>query len=128
MPLPDEPTADTDPVDPVGPVDLLAPVDLASLYDPATVQAIDAAGRRPEPRRPSDDLPLARRAVAAGGLAAASALTGARVVFEDDDRTHRHVTEIRPDTTPRAPRRVTLYFVPNAPRLTRAVIRPWLPA
>ncbi len=122
MPLPDESTADTDPVDPDD------PVDLASLYDPATVQAIDAAGRRPEPRRPADDLPLARRAVAAGGLAAASALTGARLVFEDGDRIRGHITEIRPDATPRTPRRVTLYFVPHAPRLTRAVVRPWLPA
>ncbi len=91
---------------------------LADLYDERTLRRLD--GRPPTPpERPSG----ARSTVAAGAFVSAIAL-GLQTVFEP--RAVEPIVEEVEPARPSSDDPVRLWFVPGAPRLTRADARPWL--
>jgi len=115
------------------------PPALEELYDPAVLQAIDgdsAALRRAErsavahPDSIDETTPRRQtRRPGLGGAAASVALTTALVtgVREALEPEANEVYEEIDDGVVGGPTEaVTLFFVPNNPWATRAVIRPWL--
>lgn len=104
------------------------------MYEPAVVEAIDggpAARRRAE--RSVVPAPTAQTPVSGrrgfGGAAASVALTtalvtGVREALEPD--ANEVYEEIDDGVVGGPTEAVTLFFVPNNPWATRAVVRPWL--
>lgn len=91
---------------------------LHELYDADTVREIDAwsPGARPRP------VGGARGSALAGALFVAG-LAGGRDALEEAEP---EVVEVVPDAGLDRTQAVTILFVPDAPRATVAVVRPWL--
>ncbi len=99
---------------------------LAAWYDQDTLARIDATlaaydkGEVEELDRP---LGMARQTTA--GLAiTVAALTGVKEAIEPGSK--EIIEEIDPGVDTDADQFVTIYFVPNNPRASRAIVRPWL--
>ena len=92
------------------------------LYDELTSRRIDgAAGPRRGVRRAKASGP--RRALSGGALLTAVAL-GLQEALEPE-KVKVVIEEVRADDEPFLPP-VSLLLVPDAPRLSRALVRPWL--
>jgi hypothetical protein len=87
------------------------------LYDELTLRRIDR-GTRPRKRRAT----APRRAIGGGALLTAVAF-GLQEVLEPESKPV--IEEIRPADDESLPA-VTLLLVPDAPRQSRALVRPWL--
>ncbi|MGH9138812.1 MAG: hypothetical protein ACRD0G_17515 [Acidimicrobiales bacterium] len=93
---------------------------LAEFYDPQTLRLLDRPAPSPTPRPTAG---RARTTLGAGVVLSAMAL-GLEAVFNPRD-VEPVVEEIEP-SGPGADEPVRLWFVPGAPRLSRADVRPWL--
>jgi hypothetical protein len=97
-------------------------VSIDEAYDEATVAAIDRWGRAPR-RVPAEVATGWRRGVGGAAIAAAAMLGAADVI--EPKREEAIIEEIDVDDLQRdLP--VTVRIVPGVPRLTRAIVRPWL--
>ena len=90
---------------------------MEDVYDELTLRRIDRPGRRPV-RRASGP----RQAIGGGALLTAVAL-GLQEALEPESKPV--IEEIRPADDDSLPA-VSLLLVPDAPRLSRALVRPWL--
>ena len=99
---------------------------LAAWYDQDTLARIDAtlaAYDEHEAEGPDQPLGLTRQTTA--GLAiAVAALTGVKEATEPGSK--EIFEEIDPAIDTDADQFVSIYFVPNDPRASRAIVRPWL--
>lgn len=95
---------------------------LEELYDPATLRAIDAA---PTPSPGARDTVGGARGTLAAGALVAAGLVGVREALDEraDDAA---IVEVRLDPGLDADAAVTVFFVPDAPAASVAVVRPWL--
>jgi hypothetical protein len=89
------------------------------LYDELTLRRIDRPPRRPVRRQAT----APRRALGGGALFTAVAL-GLQEALEPD--TKPVIEEIRPADDDESLPAVSLLLVPDAPRVSRALVRPWL--
>jgi hypothetical protein len=89
------------------------------LYDELTVRRIDRPTRRPVRRQAT----APRRALGGGALLTAVAL-GLQEALEPHAKPV--IEELRPADDDELEPAVSLLLVPDAPRLSRALVRPWL--
>lgn len=90
-------------------------------YDELTHRRIEGAGRRVSASRP---VAGRGRRVAGGGAMLTAVAFGLREALGPDE-SEPVIEEIRP-TENDVPPAVVLLLVPGAPRLSRALVRPWL--
>lgn len=99
---------------------------LEPVYDPETLDEIDgwsdraAFGHAIDPAEERSEVPAWRRRAGAGGIAAGLAL-GLQEIFEEPEP-HRQI-EVLPAMPGEDNDHITLYFVPNNPQATVAIIR-----
>lgn len=96
---------------------------LVDLYDPMVIRAIDGDPAA-EHAHSVDSLRGSRRAITGAALFTAS-MTGVAEALElEPDEVIEEIEDFAVSGGPDEP--VTLFFVPNNPYLTKAIVRPWL--
>lgn len=106
----------------------MEPRPLEEVYEPAIVRAIDGDERALHEHE-TETLRGSRRAVTGAAMLSAS-LTGVAEVLEPEtDQAIEEIDEfmhIDHGISGGSSDPVTLYFVPNNPYMTHAIVRPWL--
>ena len=96
---------------------------LVDLYDPMVIRAIDRDPHA-EQAHQVESLRGSRRAITGAALFTASVTGAAEALDLEPDEIIEEIEDFVVTGGPDEP--VTLFFVPNNPYLTKAIVRPWL--